>query len=158
MGKTLVVCFSASGITKNVAKVISKVVKGDLFEINPTTSYSAADLDWMNPKSRSSVEMGDVTSRPEISDRIDNLSEYDKIYLGFPIWWYVEPRIIDTFLEEYDFTNKVIIPFATSGGSDIKKAEDRMKKVCPACQWKSGKLLNGKVNKEIISSWIEGLN
>ncbi|MFR5101085.1 MAG: flavodoxin, partial [Christensenellaceae bacterium] len=119
MSKTLVAYFSASGVTARLAEKVAKVVNGDLYEIVPAKPYTAADLDWTNDKSRSSVEMKNKSFRPEISGKAENMSDYDTIYLGFPIWWYVAPTIVNTFLESYDLSGKTIIPFATSGSSGM---------------------------------------
>ena len=123
MGKTLVAYFSASGVTAKAAEKIAETIGADLYEIRPQLPYTAKDLDWMNRNSRSSVEMNDPASRPAIAQSLDNMAQYDTILVGFPIWWYVEPRIIDTFLESYDFSGKTMIPFATSGSSGIEKAQ-----------------------------------
>ena len=117
MSKKLVAYFSASGITRNVAKMVAEAAGADLYEITPKEAYTKADLNWMDKKSRSSVEMADKKIRPEITDTDAKIAEYDEIFLGFPIWWYVAPTIINTFLEKYDFTGKKIVLFATSGGS-----------------------------------------
>lgn len=139
-GKTLVVYFSAEGTTAAVAKAIAAELNADLFEIKPIVPYTAADLNWMNKKSRSSMEMNDPDCRPSMAEDMD-ISGYDNILIGFPIWWYVEPRIVDTFLESHNFSGKIIIPFATSGGSGIERAAEKMKKVCPWANWKAGKRL-----------------
>lgn len=143
MTKTLVAFFSASGVTARVARVIAEATGGDLFEIAPAESYTTADLDWTNKRSRSSLEMEDSACRPAIADAVADMDDYDTVFLGFPVWWYVEPRIVDTFLEAHDFTGKTVIPFATSGGSGIGRAERRMMSVCPEAAWKPGVLLNG---------------
>ena len=142
MGKTLVAYFSASGVTAKAATKIAKALGADLYEIRPEVPYTAKDLDWMNRNSRSSVEMNDLTSRPAIAQPVGNMTQYDTILVGFPIWWYVEPRIMDTFLESYDFSGKTMIPFATSGSSGIEKAEQSLQIHCPKAVWKKGKLLN----------------
>lgn len=141
-GKTLVAYFSASGVTVAAAKELAQALHADLHEIVPAVPYTSADLDWTNQKSRSTVEMNDPSSRPELASTTLNVSGYDNILVGFPIWWYVEPHIVDTFLEAYDFTGKNLIPFATSGGSGISKAETSLKAHCPAANWKPGKLLH----------------
>lgn len=140
-GKTLVTYFSAQGTTAAVAEILAAELNADLFEIKPTVPYTADDLNWMNKRSRSSVEMGDENCRPEIAESID-VSDYENILIGFPVWWYVEPRIVDTFLESQNFSGKTVIPFATSGGSGIEKAVKRMKSLCSAANWKDGKLLS----------------
>ena len=123
--KVLVAYFSASGVTARAAKEIAQSVGGDLYEIRPAQPYTKADLDWTNKQSRSSLEMNDPASRPAIAEPAADLAQYDTVFLGFPIWWYVEPRIVDTFLESYDFSGKTLIPFATSGGSGISGLEAR---------------------------------
>lgn len=142
MSKILVAYFSASGVTARTAEKIAGAVGADLYEIRPEQPYSSADLDWMNQKSRSSVEMNDPDSRPAITEPVADMAQYDTIYVGFPIWWYVEPRIVDTFLESYDFSGKTMIPFATSGSSGIEKAQKSLQDHCPKAVWKKGKLLN----------------
>lgn len=140
--RILVAYFSASGTTARAAKAIAQAVGGDLYEIRPAVPYTAADLDWTNKKSRSSVEMNDPACRPAIAAPVENMDQYDTVFLGFPIWWYVEPRIVDTFLEGHTLAGKRVIPFATSGGSGIEKAERSLKSHCPQANWKKGKLLN----------------
>ena len=142
MKKVLVAYFSASGVTAQAAETIAETIGADLYEIRPETPYTPADLDWMNRRSRSSVEMNDPASRPAIAEPAADIEQYDTILVGFPVWWYVEPRIVDTFLESYDFSGKTMIPFATSGGSGIGKAEQSLKSHCPSAVWKPGKLLN----------------
>ena len=143
MSKPLVAYFSASGVTERAAKELARAVDADLYEIRPAQPYTAADLDWRDEKSRSTLEMQDPACRPEISGTPVDLARYDTIFLGFPIWWYVEPRIVDTFLEGHDFTGKTLIPFATSGGSGIGRAEESLRARCPGASWKPGRLLRG---------------
>ena len=140
--KILVAYFSASGVTEQAAKEIAKAAGADLYEIRPQQPYSSADLNWMDKKSRSTLEMNDPACRPAIAEPAADMAQYDTVVIGFPIWWYVEPRIVDTFLESYDFSDKTLIPFATSGGSGIGKAEKSLKSHCPAASWKKGQLLN----------------
>lgn len=140
-GKTLVAYFSAEGTTKKAAEEIAEVLSADIFEIAPTTPYSSRDLDWRDQNSRSSLEMKDPSSRPTMKEDVD-ISSYGNIVLGFPIWWYLEPRIVDTFLEAHDFSGKTIIPFATSGGSGIEKAIERIKKICPEAEIKNGRRIS----------------
>ena len=128
MSKVLVTYFSASGVTAKTANKLAKEVDGDLFEIEPKEKYTSADLNWMDKKRRSSVEMNDPASRPEIAKQVENMDMYDTVLVGFPIWWYVEPKIIDTFLDSYDFAGKTVIPFATSGGSGIENVEKNLQK------------------------------
>lgn len=153
MKKLLVAYFSASGVTAQAAETIAETIGADLYEIRPETPYTPADLDWMNRRSRSSVEMNDPASRPAIAEPAADIEQYDTILVGFPVWWYVEPRIVDTFLESYDFSGKTMIPFATSGGSGIGKAEQSLKSHCPSAVWKPGKLLN----HADIKAWAKGL-
>ena len=142
MGKTLVAYFSASGVTKKLAQTLADAIGADLFAIEPKVPYTRADLNWMDKQSRSTIEMQNPASRPEIAGTCANIADYDTVFVGFPIWWYVEPRIVDTFLERSDFSGKTVIPFATSGGSGIEKAERSLKSHCPQANWKKGKLLN----------------
>lgn len=135
MSKVLVTYFSASGVTAKTANKLAKEVDGDLFEIEPKEKYTSADLNWMDKKSRSSVEMNDPASRPEIAKQVENMDMYDTVLVGFPIWWYVEPKIIDTFLDSYDFAGKTVIPFATSGGSGIENVEKNLQKEYPNINW-----------------------
>ncbi len=140
--KTLVAYFSATGTTERVAELIAEVTGGDLYEITPVQEYTAADLDWTDKTSRSTKEMNDSKSRPAIKADLQNAGSYDIIYIGYPIWWNLAPRAVNTFLETYDFSGKTVIPFATSGGSGISGAEKRMKTICPAADWQRGKLVN----------------
>lgn len=152
--KVLVVYFSASGMTKGVAQQLAEVTGGTLHEIKPEQPYTDADLDWHDKQSRSSVEMQDKTSRPTITGKFKNMQDYDIVYVGFPIWWYTCPTIINTFMEAYDFQGKTVIPFATSGGSSIKKACEDLKATYPNINWKDGKLLN-RASKDDLKKWVE---
>ena len=152
--KTLVAYFSASGVTKGVAQQLAEVAGADLHEIKPAVAYTEADLDWRDKQSRSSVEMQDKSSRPAITGKLKNMKDYDIIYVGFPIWWYTCPTIVNTFMETYDLMGKTVIPFATSGGSSIQKACDDLKKAYPQVIWKEGKLLNG-VSKKDLEAWVK---
>ncbi len=156
MKKVLVAYFSASGVTKAAAEQLAEVAGADLHEIKPAQPYSDADLDWRDSLSRSSIEMKDKNSRPEITDKLNDIQNYDVVYVGFPIWWNTAPTIVNTFMEAYDFNGKTVIPFATSGGSDIDKACEDLKAAYPNVNWKDGKLLNG-VSKEDLESWVKGL-
>ncbi|MCI7349515.1 MAG: flavodoxin [Ruminococcus sp.] len=156
MSKKLVAYFSASGVTKSAAERLAKAAGADLFEIKPEQPYSKADLDWTNKKSRSSVEMSSPDSRPEIAESLDNMADYDVVFVGFPIWWYVAPTIINTFLESYDFSGKTVIPFATSGGSGMGKTEEILHKICPA-KWKNGRVLN-RASDNDLNKWVAELN
>ncbi len=157
--KKLVAYFSASGTTQKVAEKLAKVVDGDLFEIIPKTPYTDADLNWLDKKSRTSVEMGDKSSRPEIEHNTLDTSKYDVVFLGFPIWWYVAPTIINTFLESYDFSNKTIILFATSGGSGFGQTVKFLQpSVSRSTTIREGKLLNGNPSEDTLTSWVNSLN
>ena len=127
MSQTLVAYFSASGVTENAAKILANAAGADLYEIKPEVPYTRADLNWMDKKSRSTVEMNDPSSRPAINGKVEHMEQYQNIFVGFPVWWYREPSIIDTFLESYDFTGKRIILFATSGGSGLGKTAEGVK-------------------------------
>ena len=153
--KVLVAYFSASGTTKGVAQQLAEVAGADLHEIKPEQPYTDADLDWQDKQSRSSVEMQDKNSRPAITDKLQNMQDYDVVYVGFPIWWYTCPTIINTFMEAYDFQGKTVIPFATSGGSSIKQACADLKASYPNLNWKQGKLLN-RASKAELQKWTEG--
>ena len=158
MSKKLVAYFSASGKTAKVADMLADAVGADIYEIRPEVPYTKADLNWMNKKSRSSVEMNDKAFRPAISDKNAKIDQYDTIFLGFPIWWYVAPTIINTFLESYDFSGKKIILFATSGSSGFGKTAEELKVSVPAsCEIIEGKLLNGKQTIPSIRVWTETL-
>ena len=150
MAKKLVAYFSASGTTKKTAELLAEAAGADLYEITPKVAYTKADLNWMDKKSRSSVEMNDKKSRPEIEAKDANIAEYDEIILGFPIWWYVAPTIIDTFVENYDLSGKTIVPFATSGGSGMGKTVDVLSKLSPNAKWQTGKMVNGISEKERV--------
>ena len=146
MSRKLVAYFSASGVTAKVAETLSEAIGADLYAIEPEIPYTQADLNWMDKQSRSTLEMNDSTSRPAIAGKRDNMDDYDIIYVGFPIWWYVAPAIINTFLESYDLTGKTVIPFATSGGSGMGKTNEKLMPSCP-----NSKLLEGKVFKQSVS-------
>lgn len=157
MSKVLVAYFSASGVTKNAAEKLAKAANADLFEIKPVRPYTDADLNWMDKKSRSTIEMNDLSSRPEIAEKCENMGSYDVVFVGFPIWWYVEPRIIDTFLESYDFSEKTVIPFATSGGSGLGKTAENFKKLLGAnVTVKDGKMLT-RASETDLKDWIKSL-
>lgn len=156
MGKLLVAYFSASGTTAEVAKRLSKAAEADIYEIKPEVPYTRADLNWMDKKSRSSIEMSDKSSRPAIADKNENIADYDTIFIGFPIWWYVAPTIINTFLESYDFSGKKIVLFATSGGSGFGKTVEGLKaSVSPDTIIVEGKMLNGAVSDAELKKFAE---
>ena len=153
--KILVAVFSASGVTKKVGQEIARISGGDFFEIEPKEKYTKSDLNWLSRKSRSSVEMNDPSSRPEIATSVSNMDEYDTIIVGFPIWWGVAPRIIETFLESYDFSGKTIIPFCTSGGSGVGSSDIALhKNVRGNVRWKDGVQIN-RPNEKTIKKWLE---
>ncbi len=154
MSKKLVAYFSASGTTAAVAKTLAETAGTDLYEIKPQTAYTRADLDWTNKKSRSSVEMNDKSFRPPLSDRDARIEDYDTVFLGFPIWWYTAPTIINTFLESYDFSGKTIILFATSGGSGLGGTVAGLKDSAPGAVLREGKLLNGRQSRESLAAWV----
>jgi flavodoxin len=159
MSKTLVAYFSASGVTKKLAENLAEAADADLFEIKPETPYTKADLDWTNKTSRSTIEMNDPASRPAIAEKLGNMDAYDTIFVGFPIWWYVAPKIINNFLESYDLSGKTIIPFATSGSSGMGKTVEKLRPSCSdTTTWKDGKLLKSSADKKTLTSWIESLN
>ena len=155
--KTLVAYFSASGQTAKLAKTLAGVTGGDLFEIAPETAYTAADLDWMDKKSRSTIEMKDPKSRPAIAGKVADMVQYDTVFVGFPIWWYQAPRIIETFLESYDFSGKTVIPFATSGGSGMGKTNSVLKPSCGGAKLLEGKVFRRGTSKSDLAAWAESL-
>lgn len=158
MNKKLVAYFSASGVTGKVAKELAEAAGADLYEIKPAEPYSKEDLNWNNRESRSSLEMNSKVSRPPLADKDAGIEKYDVIFLGFPIWWYTAPRIINTFLESYDFSRRQIILFATSGGSGFGKTKDDLKvSISKQATIMEGGLLNGKQTKESLKSWVERL-
>lgn len=156
--KILVAYFSASGVTAKVAWKLSEAIGADLHEIKPEVLYSSADLNWMDKKSRSSVEMNDPSSRPTIAEKLADMEKYDVVFVGFPIWWYVAPTIINTFLESYDFSGKTIIPFATSGGSGMGKTNEKLGPSCPGATLLQGKLLNGNLSEDSLKNWVKNLS
>lgn len=156
--RILVAYFSASGETERLARTIAQATGGDVHEIEPETPYTAADLDWNDAHSRSSVEMKDPASRPPIVDRVADMGAYDVVFVGFPIWWYVAPTIVSTFLEAYDFSGKTLVPFATSGGSGLGDAESILRVCCsPATAWKPGKRLSSRAGEDEVARWVESL-
>ena len=155
MSKKLVAYFSASGVTASVAKKLAEAAGAELYEIKPAVKYTSADLNWNNSNSRSSVEMKDKKSRPELADKNAKLDGVDVVFLGFPIWWYVAPTIINTFLEAYDFSGKKIILFATSGGSGFGKAVDGLKPSAPGASIQEGKLFRSSVSVNELKKWAE---
>lgn len=151
--KKLVVYFSASGTTAQLAKTLASVVGGDLHEIIPKEKYTSADLNWTNKSSRSSVEMNDKSFRPAIANKVENIEQYDIIYIGFPIWWYVAPTIINTFLESYDLSGKTVIPFATSGGSGMGNTNAELAPSCKGASLKNGKRFSPSATENELTAW-----
>ena len=158
MSKKLVAFFSASGSTRKLANTLAEVVGADTYEIKPATRYTGKDLNWNDSQSRSSVEMADINSRPALADKDAKISEYDTIFLGFPIWWYVAPHIINSFLESYDFSGKTIVIFATSGGSGFGETLAQLKPSCAASvKWIQGQIFRSRTDKNTLSDWIKSL-
>ena len=153
MSKKLVAFFSASGVTAQAARSLADAAGADLYEIKPAIPYSNADLDWMNKKSRSSIEMNDKASRPAIADTDAHVADYDVVFVGFPIWWYIAPTIINTFLERYNFSGKKIVLFATSGGSGFGKTVSNLQPSAPNAKIIEGKVLNGRHDKASLAAW-----
>lgn len=155
MSKVLVSYFSASGVTKKVAEKIAKAINGDLFEIEPTQKYTLEDLDWTNKQSRSSIEMQDKTSRPQILNRVSNIAEYDTVVLGFPVWWYTAPTIINTFIEENNLEGKDIYVFVTSGGSGSEGSFKDLKNTYKNLNFIKSKRFTGRETDEDYINWIK---
>lgn len=157
MSRKLVAYFSATGTTAKVAETLADAIGADIYEIEPEIPYTEADLNWRDANSRSSVEMNDPHSRPTIAGKRDNMSDYDTIFVGFPIWWYVAPTIINTFLESYDMAGKTIIPFATSGGSGMGKTNERLLPSCTGAKLVEGKVFKSNVSNDEMNQWVSGL-
>ena len=157
MAKVLVAYFSATGTTARVAKTLADAAGADLHEVAPARPYSSADLNWNDRASRSSVEMRDESCRPELAGDDVDLSGYDVIFVGFPVWWYVEPRIVDSFLEAHDFSGKTVVPFATSGGSGLGKAPERMQQLVPDATVRGGRRLSAGASAAELASWVREL-
>jgi len=153
--KVLVAYFSATGTTEAVAKTIADATGGDLFKIKPVQTYTSADLNWNDKKSRSTLEMNDKKARPEIASKVDDMSSYEVIFLGYPIWWYTAPRIINTFLEQYDLADKRIVLFATSGGSGFENSLTDLQPSAPNAHIEEGRLLNGSPSLEEVKNWTD---
>ena len=158
MSKVLVTYFSASGVTRGVAQNIADSIGADLFEIRAKQPYTEQDINWHDKNSRSSIEMNDKSSRPEIEVAVSKLDDYDTILIGFPVWWYTAPTIINTFIESLNLSGKILIPFCTSGGTGISGCERDLKNEYPEYNWKEGKRLTGNESQEFIKNWIGGLN
>ena len=158
MSKNLVAFFSASGSTRKLANTLAEVLGADTYEIKPVTPYTGKDLNWNDSKSRSSIEMADITSRPALADKSAKISDYDTIFLGFPIWWYVAPHIINSFLESYDFSGKTIVLFATSGGSGFGETLNQLKPSCAnSVKWIVGQVFRSRTDKATLTDWVKGL-
>lgn len=157
MSKKLVAYFSASGTTAKLAENLAEAIGADIFEIVSEVPYTAADLNWQDKHSRSSIEMQDPASRPAIAATRDNMADYDTIFVGFPIWWYVAPTIINTFLESCDLTGKTIIPFATSGGSGIGETNEKLEPSCPGAKLLEGRVFRSSASKTELEAWAESL-
>ena len=155
--KKLVAYFSCSGVTKAAAEALADAAGANLFEIQPAVPYTRKDLDWMDKKSRSTLEMKDPAARPEIAGKAANMEAYDVVFVGFPIWWYTAPRIIQTFLESYDLHGKTVIPFATSGGSGLGDTAKALQASCPGAKVLEGRLLNGRPDRKALAEWAESL-
>ncbi len=155
MGKKLVAYFSASGITAGVAKTLAEAAMADLYEIKPEVPYTKEDLNWMDNQSRSTVEMNDLSYRPAMADKNANIEEYDTVFVGFPIWWYKAPTIINTFLESYDFSGKQIILFATSGSSGFGETVENLEHSCPGATLKVGQIFKSGISREELADWLE---
>ena len=158
MSKKLVTYFSASGVTKKLAEKLAAAVDADLFEIRPKIPYTKADLNWMDKQSRSTIEMQNPSSRPEIAEGGPDLSGYDTIFVGFPIWWYIAPTIVNTFLESCDLTGKTVVPFGTSGGSSMGKTAQILAPSCPGAKVLSGKVLRASSSEADVKAWVDSLH
>ena len=155
MSKNLVTYFSASGVTAKLAKNLADAIGADLYEIQPETPYTDEDLNWNNPKSRSSVEMNDKSFRPAVASRLENMEQYDCVFVGFPIWWYVAPTIINTFLEQYDLTGKKVIPFATSGSSGMGGTNKELANSCKGAELVEGKRFSNNAKADELKAWAD---
>lgn len=154
MNKNIICYFSATGTTKKVAEKLSKILNGDLFEIEPVQKYTSEDLDWTNKQSRTTIEMEDENSRPEVKNKLENINDYKNVIIGFPVWWYKEPTIIDTFIDENDLSNKNVYVFVTSGGSTYAGSLKHMKEKYPTINFISGKTLNN-IDENEVKGWLE---
>lgn len=155
-GNVLIAYFSATGTTASAAEKLASATGGTLFRITPAQPYTSADLNWNNKQSRSSVEMADPKARPALKGKVDNLAAYDVVFLGYPIWWGVAPRIINTFIESHDLKGKKLVPFATSGGSSISESVSALRETYSDLDWKDGKLLNG-ASQKTVADWVNSL-
>lgn len=158
MSKALVAYFSASGVTKGVAERLARAAGAELYEIVPKQQYTSKDLDWNDKLSRSSVEMNDRSCRPQIRDKVGDMAQYDFVYVGFPVWWYREPSIIDTFLEAYDFSGKTIVPFCTSGGSGLGESAANIQLLAKGAKVLNGKRFSPRISEMELKAWINKLS
>ena len=155
MNRTLVAYFSATGVTARLAAMLARAAGADLFEIRPARAYTGADLNWRDAKSRSSLEMKDASARPAIAARVEDMARYDTVFVGFPIWWYQAPRIIETFLESYDFSGKTIVPFATSGGSGMGRTVEILAALTgETVNWVEGTRFSPSATAEEVAAWL----
>lgn len=155
--KTLVAYFSASGVTAKAAKLLAQAADADLFEIIPETPYTKSDLNWLNKHSRSTIEMKDRACRPAIASEVSDMAQYERVFVGFPVWWYREPSIIDTFLESYDFSGKTLIPFCTSGGSGLGESTDNIRRLAPNAKVLEGRRLTRRDDEAALREWAQSL-
>lgn len=156
--KLSVACFSASGVTAKLAKALASATDADLFEIKPVTPYTSKDLNWLDKTSRSTIEMQDKSSRPEMAETLSSCAQYDTVFVGFPIWWYEAPHIIETFLESCDLSGKTVVPFATSGGSSMGKTAKILAPSCPGATVLDGKVLRASSSEADLKAWVSGLH
>lgn len=157
MSRKLVAYFSATGVTAKVAENLAEAIGADIFEIEPETAYTQADLNWQDEKSRSTIEMRNASSRPPIKTKRDNMADYDVIFVGFPIWWYVAPTIVNTFLEGYDLSGKIIVPFATSGGSGMGKTNEKLSVSCAGAKLLEGRVFKSITSKTELANWASDI-
>lgn len=155
MKKALVAYFSASGVTAKLAERLADAIGADLSEIEPKVRYTSADLDWRNKQSRSSVEMNDRSCRPEINRTVNDMAQYEVVFVGFPVWWYREPSIIDTFMEAYDFSGKTVVPFATSGGSGIGDSAANLQMLAAGAKIATGKRFDANTSADKLADWAK---
>ena len=159
MKKAFIAYFSCGGTTKALAQKLSELTGGELYEIKPAVPYTDADLDWTDSHARSTVEMQNSASRPALSGPLPNLADYDTVFVGFPIWWYVAPTIICSFLERVHLSGKTVVPFATSGSSGVGKTDSQLHAVCPSdVNWKAARRFSGRASKAELAAWIESLD
>lgn len=155
MSKALVAYFSASGVTKKLAQTLAEAIGADLFEIEPKVPYTRADLNWMDKQSRSTIEMQNPASRPELAGTCKSIADYDTVFVGFPIWWYVAPTIVNTFLESCDLTGMTVVPFATSGGSRMGKTNEKLEPSCAGARLVEGRVFRLSVSEDELAAWAK---